>query len=283
DGTLTYTPAPGASGLATITVTATDNGGTANGGDDSSDSQQFTIAVGTLQTVMPSATALSVAPESTFSIDLTYATFPSDATLSGLGLRIHFNSSQVDFDGFSFLLETNREFVGSVEADDSDFDGDPLTDSFVRVVWLDVETAWPGTAVAPLATVQFVTLTGFNGTTNVRLSASEVAAGRTFFSVPVAVTAAPSETILQRRFSLALPIANGREATAAPVGATPSLSSIAEWPTAIDEPTLSVGQYQITNARRILPSAVDRALRELASFDGSDIDAERWLEAFDLG
>ncbi|MGD9644132.1 MAG: Ig-like domain-containing protein, partial [Pirellulales bacterium] len=42
DGTLTYTPAPGASGLATITVTATDNGGTANGGDDSSDSQQFT-------------------------------------------------------------------------------------------------------------------------------------------------------------------------------------------------------------------------------------------------
>ncbi|HEX2123486.1 MAG TPA: Ig-like domain-containing protein, partial [Thermoanaerobaculia bacterium] len=45
DGTLTYTPAANANGSATVTVFLTDDGGTANGGDDASPSQTFTITV----------------------------------------------------------------------------------------------------------------------------------------------------------------------------------------------------------------------------------------------
>ncbi|HZQ29449.1 MAG TPA: Ig-like domain-containing protein, partial [Acidimicrobiales bacterium] len=45
DGTVRYTPAPDANGSATITVTAQDNGGTANGGADTSAPQTFTINV----------------------------------------------------------------------------------------------------------------------------------------------------------------------------------------------------------------------------------------------
>ncbi len=45
DGTLTYTPAANASGSATITVTLQDNGGTANGGVNTSAPQSFTITV----------------------------------------------------------------------------------------------------------------------------------------------------------------------------------------------------------------------------------------------
>ena len=45
DGTLTYTPAADANGLATITVTAVDDGGTANGGQDSSSSSSFTVTI----------------------------------------------------------------------------------------------------------------------------------------------------------------------------------------------------------------------------------------------
>jgi VCBS repeat-containing protein len=45
NGTLTYTPAANAYGTATVTIYLMDNGGTANGGDDTSDSQTFTIAV----------------------------------------------------------------------------------------------------------------------------------------------------------------------------------------------------------------------------------------------
>lgn len=45
DGTLTFTPAANAYGAATVTVRAHDNGGTANGGTDTSDNQSFTIVV----------------------------------------------------------------------------------------------------------------------------------------------------------------------------------------------------------------------------------------------
>ena len=44
-GNLTYTPAPNASGTATITLRITDNGGTANGGVDVSPTQMFVINV----------------------------------------------------------------------------------------------------------------------------------------------------------------------------------------------------------------------------------------------
>jgi hypothetical protein len=44
-GTLTYTPAPNANGTAIVTVYLMDNGGTANGGDDTSPSQTFNITV----------------------------------------------------------------------------------------------------------------------------------------------------------------------------------------------------------------------------------------------
>jgi subtilisin-like proprotein convertase family protein len=46
NGTLTYTPAANAFGVAVVTVTAKDSGGTANGGVDTSAPQTFTITVG---------------------------------------------------------------------------------------------------------------------------------------------------------------------------------------------------------------------------------------------
>lgn len=46
NGTLTYTPATGAFGVATITVVAQDGGGTANGGTNTSAPQTFTITIG---------------------------------------------------------------------------------------------------------------------------------------------------------------------------------------------------------------------------------------------
>ena len=44
-GVLTYTPAANASGVANVTIWLTDNGGTANGGDNTSPNQNFTITV----------------------------------------------------------------------------------------------------------------------------------------------------------------------------------------------------------------------------------------------
>jgi Cadherin domain/Bacterial Ig domain/RTX calcium-binding nonapeptide repeat (4 copies) len=44
-GVLTYTPAANQNGVATVTIAVQDNGGTANGGDDTSPNQTFTITV----------------------------------------------------------------------------------------------------------------------------------------------------------------------------------------------------------------------------------------------
>ena len=55
DGSLSFTPAANASGTATVTVQAVDNGGTANGGNDTSTPQTFTIQV-TAQPDPPQAT-----------------------------------------------------------------------------------------------------------------------------------------------------------------------------------------------------------------------------------
>ena len=51
NGTLTYTPAPHAYGIAHLTVTLQDSGGTANGGSDTSPAQTFTITVNAPPTV----------------------------------------------------------------------------------------------------------------------------------------------------------------------------------------------------------------------------------------
>ena len=44
-GTLTFTPAANADGIATVTLASHDDGGTANGGVDGSATQTFTITV----------------------------------------------------------------------------------------------------------------------------------------------------------------------------------------------------------------------------------------------
>jgi hypothetical protein len=51
NGTLTYTPAANANGTATITVNLKDNGGTANGGVDTSADQTYTITVNSVNDV----------------------------------------------------------------------------------------------------------------------------------------------------------------------------------------------------------------------------------------
>lgn len=77
-GTLTFTPAANANGAATITLVAQDNGGTANGGIDTSAAQTFTITVNPVNdapsftasnppTVLEDSGAQSIANWATFS------------------------------------------------------------------------------------------------------------------------------------------------------------------------------------------------------------------------
>ena len=64
-GALTFTPAAGMSGLATVTVHLHDNGGTANGGQDTSASQTFEIAVTQAGGNLPPVNQIPFAPQTT--------------------------------------------------------------------------------------------------------------------------------------------------------------------------------------------------------------------------
>jgi len=92
-GTLTYTPAANVSGAATVTITLQDNGGTANGGADTSAPQTFNIGVnfvnqapaftkGADKTVLENSGAATVSP---------WATGISPGPPSESGQTVHFN------------------------------------------------------------------------------------------------------------------------------------------------------------------------------------------------
>ena len=78
NGTLTYTPAANANGSATVTVQLHDDGGTANGGVDTSAAQTFTITV----------TAVNDAPSFTKGADQTVLEDAGAQTVAGWATAI---------------------------------------------------------------------------------------------------------------------------------------------------------------------------------------------------
>ena len=101
-GTLTYTPAAGATGTATVSVSLMDDGGTANGGDDTSPTQTFTITIAP-PNAAPVANAQSV-----------------NATEDGAAVPITLTASDADDDALSFSIVASpaKGSLGSLGAPD---------------------------------------------------------------------------------------------------------------------------------------------------------------------
>ena len=105
---------------------------------------------------------------------------PSNQLASGLGLRMHFNSSSLTFDSLSLGVNEDAFFNPGtivVQDDTSDLDNDPTTDKFITAVWNDVlqsDGGWPGTLPQPvtLYTATFTAAANFSGQTGVNFSSS---------------------------------------------------------------------------------------------------------------
>lgn len=83
------------------------------------------------------------------------------ASSTGLGIRVHFNSAQVQVEAIEHLLETSS--VGlQILPDTQDLDGDSSTDQFINAAWVDLQGDWPGERSGPveLFTIAYVTLPG---------------------------------------------------------------------------------------------------------------------------
>ena len=91
---------------------------------------------------------------------------PRDDTLAGLGLRIHYDSSQLTFVDLSDLFARGVQPVAD-QLDTLDQDGNPATDRVILVSWIDFGGDWPGVDNSPLDTLftaHFLTTAGFTRT-----------------------------------------------------------------------------------------------------------------------
>lgn len=104
DGTLTYTLAANANGTATVTVTAQDDGGTANGGDDTSDPQTFTITV----------TAVNDAPSFTKGADDTVLEDSGARSVPNWATSISAGPTDESGQVLDFIVTTNNDALFSV-------------------------------------------------------------------------------------------------------------------------------------------------------------------------
>lgn len=155
----------------------------------------FTHAAEQLLDPYPRAQSAFAAQAIVIGLDYTTAN-PCDATLTGLGLRMHWDSSKLAFEGLSGLLQTGLIGQGEPVKDEEDADDDPTTDRFILVAWADIDAAWPGGICAGvrLFSAGFRTAANFVGQTTIGFSASSTAAGRQLVATPALVSSGPADS-----------------------------------------------------------------------------------------
>ena len=105
-----------------------------------------------------------------------------DPTTTGLGLRVHFDSSKLSLVDITDILSTDLFVTPSVDEIESDtdaaggLDGDSATDSFVNIGWASLFGAWPNAESAELATLVFDIAEGASGLSAINFTASSNAA-----------------------------------------------------------------------------------------------------------
>lgn len=134
---------------------------------------------------------------SSFSIDVNYQALnvdgePVSEGVSGLGLRMHFNSQQLTFNGLTDLFQSNLNFQGEPQPDVTNSDGDTTTDQLINLSWLDssANPDWPGddSEAVKLFSANFTTALGINeDETNINFTSSSTAQGFVFSSTDVVI------------------------------------------------------------------------------------------------
>ena len=112
-----------------------------------------------------------------FVVSWKYSTSDAHTALSGLTLRVHFDSNVLRWDNVNTPLQTSFVSVSSVQVDSDNTDLDVKTNRFVEFKWLDGDKNWPGANDVALLATQFSlvgTLADFEST-SVRLSSIDQA------------------------------------------------------------------------------------------------------------
>jgi len=152
---------------------------------------------GNAQIITPVPQSQFASASEAVSIDVQYSTDPANTETTGLGLRLHWDSSSLSLDSLENVLADDLLAEGEATPDTDDFDNDPTTDSFILVSWADLTGgSWPNdveTLPVSLYTANFTTADDFaeDSTTTVNFSASSTTPG--FQLRPTSATIAAGE------------------------------------------------------------------------------------------
>jgi len=126
---------------------------------------------------------------------LQYDTSTGDTTMTGLGLRMHYDSSFLSFDGLTDVLPMNYIAQQGPMYDANDFDDDPNTDKYILVAWSDpLGGNWPNEALPVTlfdAHLRFADGLETGTSTDINFSASSTAAGYEFDGRSITAIVAP--------------------------------------------------------------------------------------------
>ncbi len=141
------------------------------------------------QIVTPSSLTVPAIPGTSVSFDLSYSTNPANTPTTGLGLRMHWDSSEISFTSLTNILSAGVQPTGVPQPDIEDFDNDPDTDFFILTAWSDLAGNWPSanpTLPESLFTANFVAQPDFSETT-VNFTPTSVANEASFDSSSVEI------------------------------------------------------------------------------------------------
>jgi hypothetical protein len=151
-------------------------------------------AQGPFQAVAPNPPTIATASSGTdvqFALD--YTTSNGNTSLPGLGLRMHWNSALLTFQGKTSTLNmftTDLAEDTTCQPDTDDVDADPATDCFVNTAWVNVDGNWPNvTLPALLYEANFQSNLGPGLSTEVNFTTSGNAAGYEFQATSVIISA----------------------------------------------------------------------------------------------
>ena len=102
-------------------------------------------------------------------------------SLTGLGLKVHFDSSVLSVDELTDVFaESNLFAYGDAIADDDNADGDASTDMYLSMAWASIFGGWPGELPKDLATVTFNILDQDVDSSTINFVTTSTAAGYSF-------------------------------------------------------------------------------------------------------
>ena len=110
-----------------------------------------------VQIVTPAPLSQFALPGEAVVVDVNYTTDPLNENLTGLGLKVYFDSTQLEFVSLSGILPHETMNLPAIAQDDTqNDDGDSATDQLVAQAWLDFGLPpdgidWPGTLPALLS------------------------------------------------------------------------------------------------------------------------------------